>query len=59
MNYGDIPLTFRKGCNGGEAEMSFHKSIIGNFVIYQDRTETNLLHLQLFADPEILECFIL
>jgi len=29
------------------AEVYFHNSIIGNFMVYQDRLETNLL--QLFA----------
>jgi len=32
------------------AEVSFHNSIRGNFVVYQDRLETNLL--QLFGHPE-------
>jgi len=31
-------------------EKPFHNSIIGNFMVYQDRLETNLL--QLFADPK-------
>jgi len=42
---------------GGEtgAEAPFHNSIIGNFMVYQDRVEVNLL--QLFAHPENTECF--
>jgi len=35
-------------------EVPFHNSITGgNFMVYQDRLETNLL--QLFAHPEISE----
>jgi len=33
-----------------EAEVPFHYSIIGNFMVYQDRLETNLL--QLFGPAE-------
>jgi len=35
--------------------MLFHSSIIGNLMVYQDRLETNLLHL--LAHPDNLECF--
>ena len=35
--------------------MPLHNSIISNFMIYQDRIETNLL--QLFAHPQNLEWF--
>jgi len=45
------PLPFQKGCNGGGG--SFRNSIIGNFMVYQDRLEINLL--QLFRHPEISE----
>jgi len=45
------PLTFHKGPTG--AEVPFYKNIIGNFMVYQDRIETNLL--QLFAHPETSE----
>ena len=31
-------------------EKPFHNSIIGNFMVYQDRLETNLL--QLFVNPK-------
>jgi len=31
-------------------EMVFHNRIIGNFMVYKDRLETNLL--QLFAHPQ-------
>jgi len=34
---------------------AFHNSIIGNFMVYQDRLETNLL--QLFRHPENSEWF--
>jgi len=43
----DWALPFQKEGNG--AEVPFHKSIIGNFMVYQERLETNLL--QLFAHP--------
>jgi len=33
-----------------EAEAPFHDSILGNFMVYQHRLETNLL--QLFGHPE-------
>jgi len=42
------PLTFHRGGNGGGG--AFHRSIICNFMAYQDRLETYLL--QLFAHPE-------
>jgi len=45
---GIAPLTFQKSATG--AEVRFHNSIIGNFMVYQDRSETNLL--QLFGHPE-------
>jgi len=32
------------------AEVSFHNKILGNFMVYQDQIETNLL--QLFGHPE-------
>ena len=35
--------------------MLFHNSIVGNFVVYQDRPEINLL--QLFGHPENSEWF--
>jgi len=44
-------MHFHKGRTG--AEVPFYKSIRGNFMVYQDRFETNLL--QLFAHPETLE----
>jgi len=36
---------------------AFHNSIIGNFMVYQDRLETNLL--QLFGHPENSERFFI
>jgi len=42
---GPLPLSFQKGATG--ANVSFHNSIIGNFIAYQDPLETNLF--QLFA----------
>ena len=50
-----IALLFQKGSNGEGTEVPFHHSITGNFMVYQDRIETNLL--QLFAHPEISERF--
>jgi len=47
------PLTFQKGVTG--AVVPFHNSIIGNFMVYQARIETNFL--QLFAHPENSEGF--
>jgi len=35
--------------------MPFYEDIIGNFMVYQDRTETYLL--QLFAHPETSDWF--
>jgi len=53
---GDIaPLTFHKWGNGGRVPL--YKSIIGNFMVYQDRIETNLL--QLFVHPETSEWFFI
>jgi len=46
------PLPFKRGAT--EAEVPFHNSI-GNFMVYQDRLETNLL--QLFTHPENSEWF--
>ena len=46
-------LPFRKGSNG--ADVPFHNSIIGNFIVYQDRIETFLL--KLCAHPENSEWF--
>jgi len=51
---GITPFPF-KGANG--ADMHFHNSIIGNFMVDQYRPETNLL--QLFALPENSEWFSL
>jgi len=48
-NGGIVLPTFLKRGNGG-VELSFHNSFIGNFMVYQDRLETNLL--QPFAHPE-------
>ena len=45
---GIAPLTFQKGATG--MEVPFHNSIIANFMVCQDRPETNLL--QLFCHPE-------
>jgi len=50
---GIAPLTFPKGATG--TEVPFHNSIIGNFMVYQDRPETNLL--QLFGHLENSEWF--
>jgi len=47
---GIAPLTCHKG-----AEVPFYKIFIGNFMVSQDRIETNLL--QPFAHPEISERF--
>jgi len=38
----------KRGATG--AEVPFHNSIIGNFMVYQDRFEINLL--QLFGHPD-------
>ena len=46
------PQPFHKGATGAEVVL-FHKSIIGNFMVHQDRLETYLL--QLFAHPETSE----
>jgi len=45
-----FPLSFRKRGNG-----AFYENIIGNFMVHQDRIETNLL--QLFAHLEISDWF--
>jgi len=42
---------------GGQWSRGAFMSIIGNFMGYQDRLQTNLL--QLFTHPENLECFFL
>jgi len=52
---GVVPVTFQKGGNG--AEVPRHNSIIGNFMMCQDRIETNFL--QLSAHPENSEWFSL
>jgi len=50
---GHCPSAFQKRAT--ETEVRFHKGIIGNFMVYQDRLETNLL--QLFRHPENSELF--
>jgi len=52
-NEGIVPMPFHKGATG--AKVPFYKSIRGNFMVYQDRFETN--SLQLFAHPETSEWF--
>ena len=59
---GAFPLLFHKGAEmsfykrgATWAEVSFFKSIIGNFIVYNDWIETNLL--QLFAHAETSEQF--
>jgi len=52
-NYMPRYLPFRKGSNG--ADVSFHNNIIGNFIVCQDRIETDLL--KLCAHPENSEWF--
>jgi len=42
-----VRCPFKRGETG--AELSFHYSIIGNFIVYRDRIEKTLL--QLFALP--------
>jgi len=42
-----LPLLLFQGTG---AEVPFHNSIIGNFKVYQDRLEINLL--QLFGNPD-------
>jgi len=44
---GIAPCPFKRGET--VEELSFHNSIIGNFIVYRDRIETTLL--QLFALP--------
>jgi len=46
-------LPFQKGATG--AEVPFHNSTIGNFMVYQGRLDANLL--QLFAHPESSQWF--
>jgi len=46
---------FKRGATG--AEVPFHNSIIGNFMVYHDRLEINLL--QLFRHPENSERFFI
>ena len=46
---GSAPLPFHRGAT--RVKVPFYKSIKGNFMVYQDRIETNLL--QLLAHPEI------
>jgi len=48
------PLPFQKGAN--RAEVDCRNRIIGNFMVDQDRLETNLL--QLFSYLEILTGFL-
>jgi len=40
---GALPPALPKGTKG--AEVSFHNSVMGNFMIYQDRIKTNFLEL--------------
>jgi len=47
-------LTFGKGSNG--ADVTFHNNFIGNFIVYQDGIETDLLKF-LCPHPENSECF--
>jgi len=47
------PCPFKREAAG--AEVLFHNSIVGNFINFQYRLETNLL--QLFAHPEKSEWF--
>jgi len=47
-NYMSRYLPFRKGSNG--ADVPFHNSIIGNFIVYQDRIETHLLKLSAHSE---------
>jgi len=51
---GHCPPALSKG-GGTGAEVPFHNNVIGNFVVYQYRVETNLL--QLFAHRETSEGF--
>jgi len=44
---GALPSVLSKGSNRGGG--AFHNSIIGEFMVYQDRLERNLL--QLFGHP--------
>jgi len=49
------PCPIEKGAT--EAEEPFYKSIIGNFMVYQDQLEINLF--QLLAHPENSEWFFI
>ena len=48
-----FPLPFHKG--GKRAAVPLYENAIGNFMVYLDRIETNLL--ELFAHPEISDWF--
>jgi len=50
---GHFPPSLSVGATG--TEVPFHKSIMVNLMVHQDRLETNLL--QLFAHPETSEWF--
>jgi len=52
--WGHCPLALSKGGNR-RTEVPFHNSVTSNFIVYQDRLETNLL--QPFAHPENFEWF--
>jgi len=53
-NDGDIaPRALKRGQRGRKC--LFHKSVMGNFMVYQDRFETNLL--QIFAQQENSQWF--
>jgi len=45
---------FKRGASG--AEVPFHNSVIGNFMVYQDRLEIN--SLQLFGHPDRMIFYI-
>jgi len=47
------PCPFKKEAT--VAEVPFPRSVMGNFMVYQDRLETN--SLQRFLRPENSECF--
>ena len=53
---GIVPSALSKGGQGGQKCLS-HNSIIGNFMVYQDRLESN--SLQLFEHPENSEFCII
>jgi len=48
-----LPYPFINGAM--EAAVPFYENVIGNFMVYHVRIETNLLHL--FAHPEISDWF--